>query len=299
MAVRVLMFGRTGQVATEVRGLAERQGLPLLALGREEADLADPSACAAAIAARAGATDVVINAAAYTAVDRAESEPDLAHLVNAAAPAAMARACAAAGLPFLHISTDYVFDGSGATPWTPDAPTGPLGVYGHSKRAGEEAIRGAGGAHVILRTSWVFSAHGSNFVRSMLRLGATRDSIDIVADQTGGPTPAAAIAAALLQIGRAHVAGTGRSGTCHFAGAPDVTWAGFARAIFAQAGLPVAVRDIATADYPTPARRPANSRLDCASLAADYGIARPDWREGLADVIAALRAPVPPDSTQA
>ncbi|MFN6978090.1 MAG: SDR family oxidoreductase, partial [Gemmobacter sp.] len=162
---------------------------------------------------------------------------------------------------------------------------GPLGAYGRSKLAGEVGVRAAGGAHVILRTSWVFAASGANFVRTMLRIGRERGAVRVVADQTGGPTPAAAIADAALGLAAALVAGRGPGGTYHFAGAPDVTWADFARAIFAEAGLPVAVTDIATADYPTPARRPANSRLDCTSLARDYGIDRPDWRAALRDVV--------------
>ncbi len=286
--MRILMFGRTGQVATEV---ARRlpPGWQLIALGRDAADLADPAACAAAVAGTDA--DAVINAAAWTAVDRAEAEEDAARTVNAAAPGAMARAAAARGLPFLHLSTDYVFDGQGDRPFAPDDPTGPLSAYGRTKLAGEEAVRAAGGPHVILRTSWVFSAHGANFVRTMLRLGRERGEVRVVADQTGGPTPAAAIADALLAIAGAFAARRGVSGTFHFAGAPDTTWAGFARAIFAEARIPATVTDIATTDYPTPARRPANSRLDCAALRAAYGIDRPDWRAGLAAVLAELGAP--------
>jgi len=176
----ILVFGRTGQVAQEL----QRQ-VPVTALGRDRADLTDPAACAAAIHAHAPA--MVINAAAYTAVDRAETEEAQAEVVNATAPGAMARACADLGIPFVHISTDYVFDGSGTAPWAPDAPTGPLGAYGRTKLAGEEAVRAAGGPHVILRTSWVFSAHGANFVKTMLRLGAERPVLRVVADQVGAP----------------------------------------------------------------------------------------------------------------
>ena len=198
--MRVLVFGQTGQVATELA----RQAAPDMAMtcmGRDRADLSDPAACAAVIAA--SDADVVINAAAYTAVDRAESAEDLATTINGTAPGAMAAACKAAGIPFLHVSTDYVFDGSGTRPWQPDDATGPLGAYGRSKLAGEQAVRAAGGAHAITRTSWVFSAHGANFVKTMLRLGAERDKLTIVADQIGGPTAAADIAAALLTMARA------------------------------------------------------------------------------------------------
>ena len=275
----LLVFGYTGQVARELAALEPQARF----LGRDEADLSDPAACAAAI--RAAAPDAVINAAAYTAVDRAESDADTARRVNADSPAAMAQACAALGIPFLHISTDYVFDGSGEAPRTEDAPTGPLGTYGATKLAGEEAIRAAGGRWAVMRTSWVFSAHGANFVKTMLRLGAERDRLTIVADQIGGPPPAADIAATALAMIRAMQQDPSKGGLHHFAGAPDVSWADFAREIFAQAGLTPEVVDIPTADYPTPARRPLNSRLDCSRIARDFGIPRPDWRAGLARVL--------------
>jgi dTDP-4-dehydrorhamnose reductase len=277
----ILVFGETGQVARELAIQAS-----VLTLSRDKADLADPAACAAAIRLRR--PRVVINAAAWTAVDRAETEEAAATVINGDAPGAMASACADLGIPFVHISTDYVFDGSGTAPWTPDAPTAPLGAYGRSKLQGEEAVRAAGGAHVILRTSWVFSAHGANFVKTMLRLGAERPTLRVVADQIGGPTPAAAIAAACLAIGDRLATTPALSGTHHFAGAPDISWAGFARAIMTAANLPAEVEDITTADYPTPAQRPANSRLDCSALARDFGIPRPDWHAGLADVLATL-----------
>jgi dTDP-4-dehydrorhamnose reductase len=279
MTGAILVFGETGQVARELARQA-----PVITLSRAQADLMDPATCAAAI--RAHAPRGVINAAAWTAVDKAEAEEEAATQINAHAPGAMARECAGLGIPFVHISTDYVFDGSGTTPWTPDAPTGPLGAYGRSKLKGEEAVRAVGGPHVILRTSWVFSAHGANFVKTMLRLGAERPVLRVVADQWGAPTPAAAIAEACLTIADRLIAAPGLSGTHHFAGHPDTTWAGFARAIMETAGLPAQVEDIATADYPTPARRPANSRLDCSALARDFAIPRPDWRAGLAAVLA-------------
>lgn len=287
--MKVLVFGQTGQVARELARRAPAD-VALICLGRERADLSDPAACAAAV--RATAPDAVINAAAWTAVDRAETEEAAATVVNAAAPTAMARACAALGVPFLHISTDYVFGGAGTAPFAPDDPTGPLGAYGRSKCAGEVGVRMSGARHLILRTSWVVSAHGSNFVKTMLRLGAARDTLSVVADQVGGPTPAAAIADALFAAARAMVAGQG-GGTYHFAGAPNTSWADFARAIMARAGLACAIRDIPSADYPTPAQRPLNSRLDCTSLAQDFGLARPDWRAGLSDIITELGASAP------
>lgn len=278
----ILVFGKTGQVATELRRLAR-----VRAVGRDEADLADPAACAALIA-KSGAA-AVINAAAYTAVDRAEAEEACAQVINADAPGAMARACADLGLPFVQISTDYVFDGSGSAPWPVDAPTRPLGAYGRTKLAGEQAVRAAGGVHAILRSSWVFSAKGNNFVRSMLRLGAERAQLRVVADQIGGPTPAAAVAAACLRIAMALGAAPEKSGTYHFSGKPDTSWAEFARAIFAQAGLSAEVVDIPSAEYPLPAPRPANSRLDCHLTERAFGLPRPDWRQGLAQVLAQLQ----------
>lgn len=278
----LLVFGRTGQVAQELARLVPQARF----LSRAQADLSDPAACAAAI--RASGAAAVLNAAAHTGVDRAESEPDLARRINAEAPAAMARACAELGLPFLSISTDYVFDGSGERPWHETDPTGPLGVYGASKLAGEQGIASAGGQWSVLRTSWVFSAHGANFVRTMLRLGRERDELRVVADQHGGPTPAEAIARACLTMLAQMRADPRRGGIYHFAGRPDTSWADFARAIMAGAGLACRVTDISTSDYPTPARRPANSRLDCAAILRDFGIRRPDWQAGLAKALQEL-----------
>lgn len=277
----VLVFGTTGQVATELRALA-----PVTALGRDAADLSDPAACAAAI--HAHRPRAVINAAAYTGVDRAESQEDLATVINADAPGAMARACAALGIPFVQISTDYVFTGDGTRPWRPDDPTGPLGAYGRSKLSGELAVRAAGGTHAILRTSWVFSAHGQNFVKTMLRLGAMRDRLTVVSDQIGGPTPARAIAAACLSIAEQLAADPAKTGTYHFAGAPATSWADFARAIMAGAGLPCVIEDIPTTAYPTPAKRPPNSRMDCSATQRVFSIPRPDWRADMVEAFARL-----------
>ncbi|MGI1662575.1 dTDP-4-dehydrorhamnose reductase [Palleronia sp. KMU-117] len=275
----LLVFGKTGQVARELARRAPGADV----LGRDAADLSQPEACAAMILERQPAA--VINAAAWTAVDKAETERDAAFVINAQAPAAMARACAALGVPFVHISTDYVFDGSGDRPWRPDDPTGPLGVYGQSKLAGEEAVARAGGTWAVLRTSWVFSAHGVNFVKTMLRLSDTRDAISVVADQIGGPTPAGDIAAACLTIAKTLTSDPSKSGVYHFSGAPDASWADFAREVFQQARRPVAVTDIPSEAYPTPAPRPRNSRLDCSTTKTVFGIDRPDWRAGLAAVL--------------
>jgi dTDP-4-dehydrorhamnose reductase len=285
--MKLLVFGQTGQVAQELIRRAPA-GVSITSLGRNQADLTQPKTCAEIIAH--SDADAVINAAAYTAVDRAETEEDVAYLVNAAAPKAMAKAAAARGLPFVHISTDYVFSGTGDQPFHPSDPVAPLGAYGRTKRAGEVGVRDAGGAHVILRTSWVFSAHGANFVKTMLRLGAQRTTLSVVADQIGGPTPAASIADAAFSAVAGLLAGA-NGGTYHFAGAPCVSWADFARAIMAEAGLDCTVTDIPSSAYPTPAMRPLNSRLDCTSLTKDFAIFAPDWQSGLRDVIAQLQRP--------
>ena len=274
----LLVFGETGQVASALRRLAPEA----LFLGRARADLSDPATCAAIIAQHQ--PSAVINAAAWTAVDKAEAEEAAATVVNGDAPAAMARACAALDIPFVQISTDYVFDGAGQTPFVPDHPTAPLGAYGRSKLKGEIGVRASGGRHVILRTSWVFSQDGANFLKTMLRLGATRDSLTVVADQIGGPTPARAIAQACLAIAQQLRHDKTLSGTYHLSGTPDVSWADFAREIMAQAKLPCTINDIPTSAYPTPAQRPANSRLDCTSLSR-FGLSRPDWRSEITNIL--------------
>lgn len=285
--MRLLVFGRTGQVASEMQRRLPA-GIEARFLGREDVDLADLTAVEAAVAGCVA--DAVVNAAAYTAVDRAESAPDLAGRINGDAPGAMARVAAASGIPLIHLSTDYVFDGSGDKPWTTNDGTGPKTAYGRSKLKGEAAIRAVGGVHAIIRTSWVFSVHGANFLKTMLRLGRERDVVSVVSDQIGGPTPASAIADMLFVVAERLVKNRTAGGTFHFAGAPDVSWADFARAIFAEAGMPVQVKDIGSADYPTAATRPLNSRLDCSAIASLHGIARPDWKSGLSDVVRELKA---------
>ncbi|UYQ72597.1 dTDP-4-dehydrorhamnose reductase [Pelagibacterium flavum] len=285
--MKVLVFGKTGQVARELSRRSP-EGWEMTTLGREDADLCDPESCAEAINIRR--PDAVINAAAYTAVDRAETQEDLARRINAYSPAAMAQAAASICIPFLHISSDYVFDGASSIPQRPDCPTSPVNAYGRTKLAGEEAVRAAGGKYAILRTSWVFSSHGTNFVKTMLRLGREHDVLSIVSDQIGGPTPAADIASALVRMADCLTAESEHGGVFHFSGAPEVSWANFAREIFSQARISCTVREISTTEYPTPARRPANSRLDCHSLASKFGIERPDWRTGLAMVLQELEA---------
>ncbi|MEM9522751.1 MAG: dTDP-4-dehydrorhamnose reductase [Pseudomonadota bacterium] len=279
----ILVFGRTGQVATALRRQAA-----VTALGRRQADLRDPEACADAI--RAHMPWAVINAAAYTDVDGAEAEEALASVVNAGAPHAMAEACAEMGVPFVQLSTDYVFDGSGTAPWTVDAAPGPLGVYGRSKLAGEKAVRAAGGAHAVLRTSWVFSARDGNFVTSVLHRAAAGDRLRVVADQVGGPTPAAAVAAVCLRMARTLCEEPEKTGIYHLSGGPDVSRSDFARAILARAGMRAQVIDIPTACFPAQARRPRNSRLDNTALTRAFGGTRPGWRRGLAEVLIDLGA---------
>jgi dTDP-4-dehydrorhamnose reductase len=277
----ILVFGRTGQVASELKARAN-----VVAVGRDVVDLFDPGSCAAYMVALR--PEAVINAAAYTAVDRAEEDPR-AFVVNADAPAAMANSAAALNIPFVHISTDYIFNGTGVAAWAPQDTPDPINVYGKSKLAGEIAVRAAGGPHAILRTSWVFSAHGANFVKTMLRLSDTRDKVSVVSDQIGGPTPAAAIADACLKIARDLIAEADKTGTYHFSGLPAVSWADFARAIYATSRRSVFVADIPASSYPTSAARPANSRLDCSSLLAQFGIHQPDWRKGLADALLEMK----------
>jgi len=290
----MLVFGANGQVGTELlRALgasgtvmgATRSGA--LADGREciRADFNDVDAVIAVL--DQARPRIVVNAAAYTAVDRAENESEAAHVANATTPAAIATWCAAHDVPLVHYSTDYVFDGTATRPYRPDDATAPLGVYGASKLAGEDAIRAAGGRHMIFRTAWVYAAHGHNFLRTMLRLGAERDVLRVVADQVGTPTPAALIADVTARALRHPDA----SGTWHLTAEGETSWHGFAEAIFAGAVerglLPRAprVEAITTADYPTPAKRPAYSRLDTTTLQRDFGVELPHWTHGLGQVL--------------
>lgn len=293
--MRLLVTGTQGQV---VRALIERgaeAGVAIETLGRPQHDLLRPDDLAEAVAA--SAADVVVNAAAYTAVDKAESEPEAAMAINRDAAAAIAKAAARRGRPVLQLSTDYVFEGTLDRPYREDDAVAPQNVYGQTKLAGERAVAAANPAHVILRTAWVYSPFGANFVKTMLRLGETRDTVRVVADQRGSPTSALDIADAILAIAarlRDAPSDSRLHGVFHLVGAGETTWADFAKAIFAQAQKhgrsPVAVVPIATADYPTPARRPANSRLDNGRLLDVYGIRLPDWRASLAPCVARLLA---------
>lgn len=291
----ILQFGATGQLGRALRGRSHA-GFPIRALDRTAADLTDPAACAAAVAAFR--PRLVIIAAAYTRVDEAESDPEGAQRVNAETPGAIAAAARRIGTPVAHVSTDYVFDGAGGAPYAETAPTRPLNVYGRSKLAGERAVLAAQPDSVILRASWVFDAEGANFLNTMLRLGAARDEIGVVADQFGAPTPADALAAAVIAAGTALLERPGEAamrGVFHFQGAPHASWADFAETIF-EAAAPIwgrrpAVRRIASAAYPTPAPRPLDTRLDCARAAERLGLAPPDWRAAVRRAAAAtLRA---------
>ena len=290
----ILITGGGGQVGTALGQHAWPEGWRPVPHTRAQLDLTDPAAIAATVASRPWAA--VVNAAAYTAVDKAESEPVLAWQVNALAPAALAAACARADVPLVHVSTDYVFDGGKAGAWEVDDPTGPLGVYGASKLGGEWAVRTACPRHAIVRTAWVVSATGANFVKTMLRLGAERPALRVVADQHGSPTAAADLAAALATVAvRLADDPAAPTGSWHFANTGATTWHGFATAIFAAAaarGRPSpSVEAIATADFPTPAKRPGNSLLSTATLTRDWGITPRPWAEALGPILDDLIGP--------
>lgn len=274
----ILVFGKTGQVAIELQKHDQ-----ITALSRREADLRDPAACAAAI--RSHAPRAVINAAAYTAVDRAEDEEALAGVINGEAPAAMSMTCAEMDIPFVYISTDYVFDGTSVSGAAPGDVTAPKNAYGRSKILGEQAVVAAGGRYAVLRTSWIFSAHGANFLKTMLRLSGTQDIIRVVEDQTGGPTPARAVAHASLSIAEQLITNKEKSGIYHFSGAPDVSWYGFATEILSRTNGAAALRPILTSAYASPAQRPQNSRLDCSKTEATFGLSRPDWRAHIDNIL--------------
>lgn len=261
-------------------------------MGRPELDLAAPETIGPAL--RAAAPDVVVSAAAYTAVDKAESEPEVADAVNARGARAVAAAAATLGVPVVHLSTDYVFSGNLERPYREDDVTGPVGAYGRSKLAGEVEVAAATPHHVILRTAWVYSPFGANFVRTMLRLAQTRDVVGVVADQHGSPTSALDIADGILRVchnvhGRQDA---GLYGLFHMAGSGYTTWADLAEAIFTisreHGGPSARVERISTSAYPTPAKRPGNSRLDCTKLRAVHGIAMPDWHDSVAGCVARL-----------
>lgn len=285
----VLVFGAGGQVGRELTGRPPPAGLIVQGLTHADADIADRAEVAAAV--RQYRPDVIINAAAYTAVDKAETERDRAFAVNEKGPRNLALTARDSGAMLVHLSTDYVFDGCKAVPYLEDDPLAPISIYGQSKEAGERAIREAIARHLILRTAWVYAAHGANFLKTMVRLAREREVVRVVADQHGTPTSAADLANAILAL-LPRLWENGQFGTFHLTNAGRTTWHGFAEAIFAAAarhGSRVPrLQAIGTADYPTPARRPAMSVLDCRKIAAVYGIRLRPWQEAVAATVDAL-----------
>lgn len=256
-------------------------------LSRSSVDLGYPDSCAKMI--KLVKPTAVINAAAFTNVDRAETEEELARIINGESPGVMARACQELGIPFVHLSTDYVFDGEGEAEWRTDDSPAPLNAYGRSKLQGEEAIASTGATYAIIRTSWVFSQYGKNFLTSMLRLSQNSSVISVVDDQIGGPTPAEDIARACINVSEQLQAQPEKRGVYHFSGMPAVSWCQFAREIFDQAEKDVEVRPIATSAYPTTAKRPLNSRLECSETESTFGLSSPDWRARIGDIIKDLK----------
>ena len=295
--MRLVVTGREGQV---VRSLVERapEGVEVVPLGRPDLDLAGPAERIIAVI-EAAQPDVIVSAAAYTQVDKAETEPELAFAVNEGGARAAARAAHLLAVPLLHLSTDYVFDGTKSAPYVEEDPTGPTGVYGASKLAGEQAVLAEHPDSVVLRTAWVYSPFGSNFLKTMLRLADSRDEIGVVADQRGNPSSALDIADAIFAIAaNLHRSESqGQRGIFHMAGTGDASWAEFAEAIFAGSaemdGPKAQVRHIAAAAYPTPAKRPANSRLDCTKLAERHGVRLPQWEASMKEVLARLLSQTP------
>lgn len=283
----LLVFGETGQVALDLQRQMGADA-PFLILGRDRADLTDPDACADAI--RKARPAVVINVAALHDHARAEADEDLAHVINAVAPGRMAEACAEKGAPFVHVSSADVFDGSGEEPWSPKDPTNPINALGRTKLAGEEAIRNAGGAHVILRSSWVISAHGDNFLRNVLRRAAANERIEMPADQISAPTSAYDLARAVQISAMRVIEDKSLSGTYHYQSKPHVSRADAARAFIAAAGLTCEVVDVETAasgaadQIPTPL----NTRMECIWTETQLGLRSPDWRQSIRYILSDL-----------
>ena len=292
MSGPILVFGAGGQVGQELIAMAAARGVAALGMTRAEADITDTEAIAALLAAEA--PRLIVNAAAYTAVDKAEREPQLAEAANVIGPRVLAEAASSVGVPIVHLSTDYVFDGTKAGAYTEDDPIAPLGVYGRTKASGEVAVRATNPRHVILRTAWVYGRYGNNFLKTMVRLAAERERLRVVADQRGCPTATADIAEAILAIDAELIRDPATAGTFHFAGTGATTWHGFAEAIIAAqaplTGKHPPVDAITTADYPTPAMRPANSELSSDRFAATFGYRAESWQvraRGVVDILAA------------
>ena len=289
--MKILLFGKGGQVGWELQRslatLGELVALDFDSPGPLTADFSRPEALAATV--RAVQPQVIVNAAAHTAVDKAESEPELARAINATAPGVLAREAAALGAWLMHYSTDYVFDGGGTTPWTEDSPTGPLSVYGRTKLEGEELIRASGAKHLIFRTSWVYAARGGNFAKTMLRLARERERLTVIDDQVGAPTGAELLADLTVHALRTAQQRREVAGTYHAVASGHTSWHGYASHVVAfarQAGqnlkvAPDAIEPVPTSAFPTPARRPTNSRMDTTKLRATFGVTLPDWRAGV------------------
>jgi dTDP-4-dehydrorhamnose reductase len=297
MTSALLVFGAAGQVGREAVALATQRGAPIVGLRRADADITDAIAVRAAL--RRHRPAVAVNAAAYTAVDRAEQEPELAHAANVVGAAVLAAAAADAGVPLIHLSTDYVFDGTKNGPYTENDPVSPLGTYARTKAAGEERVAELQPHHVILRTAWVYGVYGSNFLKTMLRLAGERDELRVVADQTGSPTATADIAEAILAIAARISTDRSLAGTYHFTGSGVTTWHGFASEIVAcqraLTGRNPRVIAVATAEFPTPARRPMNSVLDNSRFRAAFGYVAQPWAERTHEVVTALLRPAEPE----
>lgn len=293
LVVKLLVTGAEGQVAKCLVAAGMAAGMDVTALGRPRLDITVPASIADAV--KSLQPDAIVNAAAYTAVDKAESEPDVAHAVNAIGAENVARAAYEAGIPVVHISTDYVFDGCKVSAYAESDAVGPTSVYGKSKLDGERLVAAAAPRHIIVRTAWVHSPFGHNFVKTMLRLAQTRAEIGVVDDQFGSPTYAPHLAAALLDVVRQLNApgdAGGVWGVYHACGTGETTWCGLAREVFDVSarlgGLQTIVKPVATSDYPTAARRPANSRLSCEKLRAVFGVSLPDWRQGVSECVERL-----------
>lgn len=291
--LRIAVTGKSGQVVTALIERGRVAGHEIIAVGRPELDLANPATVASVL--QAIAPDVVVSAAAYTAVDKAEMENDLAHAINGAGAGAVARAAKALSIPVVHVSTDYVFDGTLDRPYVESDATSPAGVYGASKLAGEQAVLAEHGDNVaVLRVAWVYSPFGGNFVKTMLRLAGDREEVGVVSDQVGNPTSALDIADGILLVAENLVDSDDPAlrGVFHMTASGEASWADFATGIFAAAaargGPSARVKPITTAEYPTPATRPANSRLDCTRIAQLHGVMLPDWRSSLDTVVARL-----------
>jgi len=293
--MKLLVTGTKGQVARSLIEAASQRHIDLVALGRPELDLTDPVSIKREL--EKAAPDFVINAAAYTAVDKAEKESEEAMAVNGFGAGALAAVCKEHSIPLIHLSTDYVFDGTKPEPYKETDIASPLGIYGHSKLEGEKAVIATNPQHIILRTAWVYSPFGNNFVKTMIKLAETRDELNIVGDQHGCPSYAPHIATGILDIiEHLHNGNISKApwGIYNMAGSGETTWNGFAQEIFDESekhgGPRAQVHSITTAEYPTPAKRPANSRLDCSKLTETFNITMPDWRQGTADCVTRLLA---------